>query len=166
VATPALPASTTNPQPPPPSPHDGLELRDVWDYQSSYHHLVGLEDPCPRHPPGDGSGAAPRCIPFPALVSVGQYVWRGSPLGYEDATGHAWIDHLHFQINQSCRSGGADCPPDFRFRSGGMSVPVRIEGRLLAPGDLGACIESTNAFELSRDVDADGLPDVLEHPVR
>lgn len=117
-----------------------LRLRDAWDYQTSYHHLAGIEGACA---PGRQASEYP-CIPRPALLSPGLLVWAGSPVGYEDSTGYSFSQHLHFRISQTCRPGGATCTQPLSQSHTGMSVPMHLEGRALREQDVGLCLISTN----------------------
>lgn len=134
-------------------------LMDLWDYSSSYHHLVGLENACE---PWRGPGQPRTCLAAPAQVSAGQWVWGGGLLGYQDSTGYAWGPHLHFQINLTCQREGAVCPDPLRQRFTGVSVPMVLEGQALSSGSVGRCIRSTNASPLSLEGHTSGLPRVLE----
>lgn len=139
----------------PPRP---LAFQDLWDYQSVYLHLVGLQNPCGQEKLGV---RLKPCIPDPAQVSPGQYVWQGTPLGYEDSTGYSWANHLHYQVNVTCRAPGVTCAqPSHRFS--GVSIPVPLEGLVLQKADLGTCVGSTNRPALSRDENRDGRPDPLQ----
>lgn len=134
-----------------------LAFTDLWDYQSQYYHLAGLKNPCGE----EILGARKRpCVPNPAQVSPGQYVWQGTPLGFEDSTGYSWADHLHFQINQSCRSATARCTTRSQ-QDTGVSIPLTLEGRFLGARSLGMCVPSSNVISVQVDADRDGLPDVL-----
>lgn len=140
--------------------HRARGFHELWDYTTGYHHLVGLLDPCAQPRPL----SPPRpCIPIPARVSTGQYVWQGTVLGFEDSTGYSFSDHLHFQINQSCRAAPGLCTTP-RHRLTGMSRPMHLEGRWLTAEDLGACLLSSNEDWLWEALEGDGLPAPLEVP--
>lgn len=107
--------------------------------QSWSLHMAGLSEPCDAH--GD------LCLERPALVSFGQFVWQGAPLGYEDSSGLSALSHLHFALVTPCSARDARCAVDDP-RLTHVSQPVAIEGRRLEDRDAGACVTSTNTFSL------------------
>lgn len=137
-----------------------LRLRDAWDYQTSYHHLAGIEGACPA---GLQARSFP-CIPRPALLSPGLLVWRGSPVGYEDSTGYSFSSHLHFRLSQTCREGGASCSQPLSQQHTGISVPLHLEGQPLTDQTVGKCLRSTNSSPFEGWTGAEPLPLVLSSP--